>query len=192
MKLYLASASPRRRDLLAMLGLEVTICPADIDETMDPARDPAAETERLSREKAAAAQAPADAVVIAADTIVVCDGQVLGKPHDRADAERMLRLLSGRAHEVLTGLTVRHGPQVLSRTVRTTVHFRPIEERELAAYLATGESLDKAGAYGIQGRASIFCTGITGDYYNVMGLPLCELSRMLAQFDVHVLEGGTA
>jgi len=187
--LYLASASPRRRELLQMLGMHITVCPADIDEHMDPTRDPAEEVARVSALKAAAAVAPEDAIVIAADTIVVCDGEVMGKPHDTADAERMLRKLLGNTHRVLTGVTVKQGEKVLTRTVTTHLRFREALPGELEAYLATGESLDKAGAYGIQGSAAIFCEAMDGDYYNVMGLPLCELSRMLHAFGVGTIQG---
>ena len=190
--LYLASASPRRRELMAMLGLRFEICPVDLDETMDPGKSPASEVERVACRKALAANVPDDAVVVAADTIVVCDEQILGKPRDLAHARQMLELLSGRTHEVLTGLAVRRGEVLESHVERTLVHFRPIGPKELEAYLAAGESLDKAGAYGIQGKASLFCTGISGDYYNVMGLPLCALGELLGRFGVRVLEGGAS
>lgn len=172
-----------------MLGLDITVCPADIDETMNPAADPVQEVARVSVKKAEAAAAPADAVVIAADTIVLCDGEVMGKPRDLADAERMLRRLLGNTHQVLTGVTVKRGKQRLTHTEVTTLRFREALPGEIEAYLATGESLDKAGAYGIQGRAAIFCESMQGDYYNVMGLPLCALSRMLAQLGVGAMQG---
>ena len=185
--LYLASASPRRRDLLTMLGLTFEICPAKIDETMDPSAPPAEEVERVARRKAEAAKVPAGGIVIAADTIVVCQGQVLGKPSDTDHARQMLHLLSGRDHQVLTGIAVRRGTELKSHVETTLVHVRSIREDELEAYLATGESLDKAGAYGIQGRAGLFCSGISEDYYNVMGLPLCALGELLRSFGVQVL-----
>ncbi len=190
--LYLASASPRRRELLAMLGLNFTVCPADCDEAMDPARSPEEEVGRVSALKAAAAQAPEDAIVIAADTIVVCEDEVMGKPKDVADARRMLLKLMGNSHRVLTGVTVKQGEKSLTHVESTSLHFREATEAELEAYLASGESLDKAGAYGIQGKAGIFCEAMTGDYYNVMGLPLCALSKMLAQFGVSAIGGGSA
>ena len=124
---------------------------------------------------------------IAADTIVVIDGKILGKPKDEADAARMLRLLSGRRHEVMTGLTVLKGAQLQSCVVRTGIEFRALSEREIAAYVATGEPMDKAGAYGIQGRASIFVRHLDGDYFCVMGLPVCTLAQMLRGCGVEIL-----
>ena len=118
-------------------------------------------------------------MVIAADTIVVCDGQVLGKPVDEADAFRMLSLLSGRDHQVMTGLTVLHGETVVSCTEVTDLHFKPLSEKEILAYIRTGEPMDKAGSYGIQGGAALFAEKMVGDYYNVMGLPLCKLGQIL-------------
>ena len=181
--LYLASQSPRRQELLGKTGLPFTVRPADIDETMDPSLPPEQEVQRVSAEKArAAAQGlPAGSTVLAADTIVVLDGQVLGKPRDAADAARMLRALSGRAHRVLTAITLLRDGTLLSHLACTRVRFRPLSEGEIAAYVASGEPLDKAGAYGIQGGAALFCEGIEGDYYNVMGLPLCALTKLLAQ-----------
>lgn len=191
MNLILASASPRRQALLRGLGLEFSIRCADIDETMDPARGAAAEVARVSRAKAEAVAADAgDAIVIAADTIVCVDDSILGKPSDAAQAAEMLRLLSGRAHQVRTGVTVRSAAKTRTEVVTTEVCFRSLSEAEIAAYIATGEPMDKAGAYGIQGLAAIFAEGIRGDYFNVMGLPLCRLSEMLREFGVAVL-GGT-
>ena len=189
MDLILASQSPRRRELLGRLGLSFRVQAADIDETMDPAKAPFDEVARLSRDKAAAiaGNAPADAVVVAADTVVVLEGRVLGKPHSEEEAREMLRSLSGRPHQVMTGMTVRRGGRVESDTVVTDVHFRPLSEREIAAYVATGEPMDKAGAYGIQGLASVFVDRLDGDYYNVMGLPLCRLCRMLRAAGVEIL-----
>ena len=189
MELILASQSPRRRELLARLGLDFTVRAADIDETMNPALPPFDEVARLSRDKAAAiaADVPETAVVVAADTVVVLEDRVLGKPHSEQEAAEMLRSLSGRPHQVMTGMTVRRGNQAESDTVVTDVHFRPISEAEIAAYVATGEPMDKAGAYGIQGLASIFIDRLTGDYYNVMGLPLCRLCTMLRKAGVAVL-----
>ncbi len=186
MELILASQSPRRRELLERLGLHFTVRAADLDESMDAARPPAEEVARLSAEKAAAVD-PGSAVVIAADTVVVLDGRVLGKPRSADEAAEMLRALSGRAHQVMTGVTVRRGGRAETDTVVTDVHFRPLTEREIAAYVATGEPMDKAGAYGIQGLASIFVDRLDGDYYNVMGLPLCRLCRMLRAAGVEIL-----
>ena len=146
MELILASQSPRRRELLERLGLHFTVRAADLDESMDAARPPAEEVARLSAEKAAAVD-PGSAVVIAADTVVVLDGRVLGKPRSADEAAEMLRALSGRAHQVMTGVTVRRGGRAETDTVVTDVHFRPLTEREIAAYVATGEPMDKAGAW---------------------------------------------
>ncbi len=189
MDLILASQSPRRRELLSRLGLEFTVRTAEHDETMDPAAAPFDEVARVSRLKAYAVQAlcPADELILAADTVVVCDGQILGKPRSAADAERMLRLLSDRAHQVMTGLTLLRGERCRSTTVVTDLRFRALSDGEIAAYVASGEPMDKAGAYGIQGLASIFVSELHGDYYNVMGLPLCTLAQLLRGFGVKLL-----
>lgn len=179
MNLILASASPRRRELLSLLRHPFTVRAADIDETMNRELDPADEVARVSRAKAMAIPAGDEDVVIAADTIVVCDGQILGKPRDEADAARMLRSLSGRTHQVMTGLTVRRGQTAESVTEITQVHFRPLSDGEIASYIRTGEPMDKAGAYGIQGGAALFARGIEGDYFNVVGLPVCRLGQIL-------------
>lgn len=179
MQLILASASPRRRELLAFFGIPFVIRAADIDETMNPSLPPYDEVARLSREKALAVPRGGDDVVVAADTIVVCDGRVLGKPHSPDEAKQMLRLLSGRAHQVMTGCTVLRGETIETFTEVTDLHFRPLSEGEILRYVASGEPMDKAGAYGIQGGAALFCTGLEGDYYNVMGLPVCRLSGVL-------------
>ena len=179
MNLILASASPRRRELLGLFGIPFAIRAADIDEAMDPAKAPFDEVARVSRLKALATERQADDVVIAADTIVVCAGEVLGKPRDEADALRMLRLLSGRDHQVMTGVTVLQGENAVTFTEVTDLHFRDLSEKEIARYVATGEPMDKAGSYGIQGGAALFCTGMKGDYYNVMGLPVCALGQVL-------------
>lgn len=179
MQIILASQSPRRRELLALLRLDFTVKAADIDETMDPAKAPYDEVARLSYEKAAAVAAEQDGIVIAADTIVVCDGKVLGKPKDEAQAKAMLTMLSGRDHQVMTGMTVLHGNRAITSTTVTDIHFRALSEEEIEDYVATGEPMDKAGAYGIQGYAAPFAEHLVGDYYNVMGLPVCRLSQDL-------------
>ena len=179
MNLILASASPRRKELLGLFRIPFLIRAADIDETMDPAAAPYDEVARVSRLKALATPHEPDDVVIAADTIVVCEGRVLGKPRDEADAVSMLTLLSGRDHQVMTGVTVLRGRQVSSFTEVTDIHFRALSEREIRAYVATGEPMDKAGSYGIQGGAALFCSHMVGDYYNVMGLPVCRLGQAL-------------
>ena len=181
MELILASQSPRRRELLGLFRLPFVIRVADIDETMDETASAYDEVARVSREKALAISRGEDDVVIAADTIVVCQGKVLGKPHSPEEAVQMLSLLSGRDHQVMTGMTVLRGDKILSGTEVTDIHFRELSKKEIDAYVATGEPMDKAGAYGIQGGAALFAEKMVGDYYNVMGLPVCKLHRMLTQ-----------
>ena len=181
MSLILASASPRRKELLGLFHIPFEIRVADIDETMDPEKAPFDEVARVSGLKAAALNAAPDDVVVAADTIVVCEGKVLGKPRDEADAVSMLRLLSGRDHQVMTGVTVRCGQNSRTFTEVTDIHFRELTEKEIRAYVASGEPMDKAGSYGIQGGAALFCTRMVGDYYNVMGLPVCRLGQVLRE-----------
>ena len=188
MNLILASASPRRQELLKLFGLPFVVRVADIDETMDLALPPFDEVARVSREKALAVPREAEDVVIAADTIVVCEGRVLGKPKDEADAAAMLRLLSGRDHQVMTGCTVLRGEESRSFTEVTDIHFRELSEKEIARYVASGEPMDKAGSYGIQGDAALFCTHMVGDYYNVMGLPVCALGQTLKQLVPELME----
>ena len=183
MNVILASASPRRKELLGLFGIPFTIQVADIDETMDNAKAPYDEVSRVSRAKAMAIPAEASDIVIAADTIVVCEGRVLGKPKDEREACEMLRLLSGRDHQVMTGVTVVKGQQAETFTEVTDLHFRPLSEAEIEAYVATGEPMDKAGSYGIQGGAALFCTRMVGDYYNVMGLPVCRLGEVLRRLN---------
>ena len=189
MNIILASQSPRRRELLTQMGLTYQVRPADIDEHMDRALPPHALVEAISAEKAAAAAANAspDDLIIAADTVVALDGALLGKPRDEAEAGRMLSALSGRQHQVYTGFTVRRGEQVVTRSEETAVTFRPLTEEEIAAYIRTGEPMDKAGAYGIQGLGALLVEGIRGDYFNVMGLPVCALGRVLETFGVRCL-----
>ena len=188
MQLILASASPRRRELLGLFGLPFVIRAADIDETMNPALPPEKEVARVSRLKALAVPREAEDVVIAADTIVVCGGRVLGKPHSHEEAAQMLRLLSGRDHQVMTGCTVRAPGGTETFTEITDLHFRQLTEAEIARYVASGEPMDKAGAYGIQGGAALFCQGIRGDYYNVMGLPVCRLGQVLRALAPQLME----
>ena len=181
MDLILASQSPRRKELLGLLQIPFTVRVADIDETMDPAASPYDEVARVSHAKATAIPRGEDDVVVAADTIVVCRDQVLGKPRDRQEAKAMLRLLSGRDHQVMTGMTVLRGERAVVVTEVTDIHFRDLTEREIERYVATGEPMDKAGAYGIQGGAALFCRAIEGDYHNVVGLPVCRLSQILRE-----------
>ena len=181
MHLILASASPRRKELLEKFGVPFLIRVADIDETMNPERPAYEEVGRVSRLKAMATRREPEDIVIAADTIVVCEGKVLGKPRDRADAKTTLELLSGRDHQVMTGCTVLRGSQSRTFTEVTDIHFRPLTEGEIDRYVASGEPMDKAGSYGIQGGAALFCQRMVGDYYNVMGLPVCRLGEVLKE-----------
>ena len=184
MDIILASKSPRRRALLEQMGVkDFRILTPDIDEHMDRELPPAELVRQISLEKAqaVAAQADPNAVIIAADTVVALDGVVLGKPADEEEAFRMLSLLSGNRHQVYTGLTVLRGEQVFSQWEETAVTFRSLTAEEIEAYIATGEPMDKAGAYGIQGYGALFIEGISGDYYNVMGLPVCRLGQILGQ-----------
>ena len=181
MQIILASQSPRRKELLGLFRVPFVVRAADIDETMDPAKPAFDEVARVSRAKALAVTREDDDIVIAADTIVVCAGEVLGKPKDETDAKRMLRLLSGRDHQVMTGMTVLRGKKCVTCTEVTDIHFRPLTEKEIENYVATGEPMDKAGAYGIQGGAALFAERMVGDFYNVMGLPVCRLGIVLKE-----------
>ena len=179
MNWILASGSPRRRELLEMLGVpDLTIRPAKGPERATPGAGPEQTVRELSLHKAqevAQTCAPED-IIIAADTIVYLDGAILGKPRDHDDAVRMLTALSGREHIVYTGVAV-----------RSAVHFRPLTSGEIERYIATGEPMDKAGAYGIQGRGALFVAHLDGDYFNVMGLPLCRLGQLLNELGVELL-----
>ena len=188
MNLILASQSPRRRELLGLFRLPFTVRVADIDETMDAAKAPYDEVGRVSRLKAEATPHGSDDVVIAADTIVVCENTVLGKPHSEEEAKQMLRLLSGRDHQVMTGLTVICGQKTVTVTEVTDIHFRELSDKEISDYVATGEPMDKAGSYGIQGGAALFAEKMVGDYYNVMGLPVCKLWQTLHQIAPELLD----
>ncbi len=169
---------------MGLFKLPFLIRVADVDETIFE-NEPAAEAvARLSRSKALAVPREAEDVVIAADTVVVCDGQILGKPKDEADAYRMLRLLSGRAHQVMTGITVLKKDILRSHTEVTDIYFRALSDREIRAYIATGEPMDKAGSYGIQGGAAVFAQRIEGDYFNVVGLPVCRLWQLLQEMEI--------
>ena len=190
MDIILASGSPRRRELLEQMGIKnYRIVIPDVDEHVEGHPAPDALVERLSRRKAEAvrAKAGADALVIAADTVVALDGAILGKPHSREEAAAMLAALSGREHAVYTGVTVLRGDKSVTEHERTAVAFRALTGAEIDAYVSTGEPMDKAGAYGIQGVGALLITGISGDYFNVMGLPVCRLGRVLAEFGVDAL-----
>ena len=188
MTIILASASPRRQELLKLFGFPFVVRVADIDETMDLTRSPYDEVARVSRMKALAVARESDDTVIAADTIVVCEGRVLGKPRSEAEATEMLQLLSGRDHQVMTGCTVLRGQRCETFTEVTDLHFRPLSAGEIARYVASGEPMDKAGSYGIQGGAALFCERMVGDYYNVMGLPVCRLGQVLRTILPEIME----
>ena len=179
MNVILASQSPRRKSLMELFHIPFTVQVADVDEKMDPKKSPFDEVARVSRLKAEAISRNPEDLVIAADTIVVCNGEVLGKPKDEQDAFRMLKLLSGRDHQVMTGMTVLWQDRAEVCTEVTDIHFRPLSDREILEYIRTGEPMDKAGSYGIQGGAALFAQRLNGDYYNVMGLPVCRLSQIL-------------
>ena len=188
MQLILASQSPRRKELLGLFRIPFAVRSADIDETMEPGKDPALEVARVSRAKAEATPRTEEDIIITADTIVVLEGRVLGKPADEAHAVQMLTALSGKDHQVMTGVTVLRGSTVLTHTEVTDIHFRPLSQKEILAYVATGEPMDKAGAYGIQGGAALFAEKMHGDYYNVMGLPVCRLWQMLREIAPEIME----
>lgn len=180
-RVVLASGSPRRLELLRRIGIEPHVRPADVDETPRANEAPNELVARLARTKAHAVDRHPEEIVLAADTVVVLDAVILGKPRDDADARRMLRALSGRSHDVVTGVHA-VGPAGETSAVETTeVTMRPIADHEIAAYVATGEPADKAGAYAIQGRAGAFVTGIVGSDTNVIGLPLATAARMLGE-----------
>jgi septum formation protein len=181
MPLILASASLRRAELLTQAGFDFEIDPPDVDETVFPGELPGAYVARVARDKAraVAARHAADAVILAADTTVVVAGEILAKPLDAADAARMLGLLSGAVHDVLTGVVLRRDTAESVEVVRTRVHFIDLTEEDIAWYVATGEADGKAGAYGIQGRAARFVDWIEGSWSNVVGLPVATVARLL-------------
>lgn len=186
--LFLASTSPRRRELLQQVGLEFSVLEVDVDESVAAGERPADYVLRLARAKARAGLAQiAEGVVIAADTSVVVDDQVLGKPASEVEAFDMWRRLSGRTHQVLTGVAVADAGHVESVAVCTRVHFRAITQAEMHAYWRSGEPSDKAGGYAIQGRGAVFVDAIEGSYSNVVGLPLTETAALLARFGIRVL-----
>ena len=189
--LYLASGSPRRRELLAQIGVPFSTVSAAIDETPFAHEAATAYVERLAREKARAGHErvaespPSDAFcVLGADTAVVLDGQILGKPVDEADALAMLMALSGREHEVLTAIALMDATRCETRVVSSAVRFRNISTQEAARYWASGEPLDKAGGYAIQGLGAVFVSGLEGSYSAVVGLPVCETAELLGHFGI--------
>lgn len=181
--LILASASPRRHELLTAAGLAHTVLTSEADETLPAGISPADAVEMLSARKAAAVLpiAPEGSLIVAADTVVALAGEILGKPKDEADASRMLTALSDGEHHVYTGVTVTDGVKTVTAHACTAVRMRKITRAEIDAYIRTGEPMDKAGAYGIQGRAALFVSGIEGDYANVVGLPLSLLGDILTR-----------
>jgi septum formation protein len=188
-KIILASNSPRRKELLTQIGLSFSVAPADVDESVLPGESPDSYTVRVALDKARiAAERAGEGIVIAADTIVVAGDAILGKPSGPADARRMLSVLSGRGHEVITGLAVVDAAtgRFTVRTSATQVWFRQLSDREIEGYVATGEPLDKAGAYGIQERGALLVERIEGCYSNVVGLPLSLLGEMLREFGVYL------
>ncbi len=190
MKFLLASKSPRRRELLALLDIKFEILSADIDETVNELLPVTDEISRLSYNKALAVAdlADDDSVIISADTVVELDGKILGKPKDKVEAVNMLKRLSGKTHNVISCVTVMIGNRHITKAVTTEVTFNNIDDDEIKAYIKTNESMDKAGAYGIQGRASKFVSKINGDYFNVVGLPVCTLYTMLKELGINLEE----
>jgi septum formation protein len=186
MRLILASASPRRADLLRAAGYTFETIVTGVDEQLRPGEAPALYVRRLAAEKSAAALRTAgaqlDIVVLGADTAVIVDGAVLGKPRDDDDAAAMLRRLSGRAHEVLTGISLRNSASEVGKVETTSVSFKPLSAGEVASYVSSGEGRDKAGGYAIQGLASRFVSAIQGSYSNVVGLPIEALAQLLPEF----------
>ncbi len=180
--MILASASPRRAELLAAAGFRFDVAPADVDETPQPGESPTTYALRVAHDKAAAATAALAGgarIILAADTVVAIDGQILGKPVDGDDAARMLRLLSGRLHEVHTAVVVRDGEREQHAVVTTRVRFQPLSDSEIAWYVASGEPDGKAGAYAIQGLGARFVEWIEGSWSNVVGLPIATVYRLL-------------
>ena len=187
-RIVLASGSPRRQELLHRMGIDdFTIRAPEVEEYFPAGLTPEETVCYISREKSQAVDAAEDEIVITADTMVFLDEKKLGKPADEAEALRMLTALQGRRHTVCTGVTVRQGERALTRAQRTDVYFRPATEAELRAYIAGGEPMDKAGAYGVQGQGALLVERIDGDFFNVMGLPVVLLAEMLGQFGIKLL-----
>jgi septum formation protein len=188
-RIILASASPRRKELLEKLGLKFEVDASNCAEEIDPTLEPDELVRRISITKAkSVAQRHQDAVIIAADTIGVIGKKLLGKPHTADEAGKMLAQISGKSHEVITGFTILDTvtDKIMTGTVSTKVYIKKLTQQEIAAYVQTGEPLDKAGAYGIQGRGAVIVEKIEGDYYNVMGLPLSALTEALIEFGISV------
>lgn len=182
-RIILASASPRRRELMALAGYDFEVICADINETVPKNAAPEDVVKSLALQKAqAVAENHSDAVVVGSDTVVALDGKILGKPHSEREAAEMLRLLSGRKHKVYTGVAIVCGEKVKTFFDETDVEFYPLSDAEIEAYVATGEPMDKAGSYGIQGKGALLVKGISGDYFNVMGLPISKVYREMRDF----------
>lgn len=189
-RLILASGSPRRRELLDKFGIDYEILPAQGEESAPPELTPGERVKALAAQKAEETAHRVNdptAVILAADTLVELDGEVLGKPGAGERARAMLRALSGREHRVWSGVCIREGERILAESECTAVRFRTLSDAEIEAYIATGEPLDKAGAYGYQGLASLFVERIEGDFFNVMGLPVCRVGQMLREFGISLL-----
>ena len=190
-KIILASASPRRREILKLTGLKFSVCAGSYEEDLDLPLRPRELARHLSSKKAeAVAKKYRNAIVIAADTFIVFKDRLLGKPRNEKDAEKMLTMLNGKSHSVITGFTIidTGDNKTLSRSVSTMVYFKKLSREDIRAYVRTKEPLDKAGAYAVQGLGAVFVEKINGDFFNVMGLPLCVLSESLKKFGIHVLK----
>lgn len=190
-KIILASASPRRREILKLTGLKFSVCAGSYEEDLDLPLRPRELARHLSCKKAeAVAYKHRNAIVIAADTFIVFKDRLLGKPRNEKDAEKMLKMLNGRSHSVITGFTIidTGNNKTLSRSVSTMVYFKKLSIEEIRAYVRTKEPLDKAGAYAVQGLGAVFIEKINGDFFNVMGLPLCALTESLKKFGIYVMK----
>jgi septum formation protein len=189
-KLILASASPRRKEILEITGLDFSVCASDYEEDLDLSLKPHKLARFLSLKKAeAVAHKYKDAIIIAADTFIYFKNRLLGKPHTEKEAKKMLGILNGKVHSVITGFTIMDSGsgQIVSKSEVTKVYFKKLTDEEISAYVRSGEPLDKAGAYAVQGLGAVFIEKIDGDFFNVMGLPLCALNESLRKFGVHVL-----
>ena len=190
-KIILASDSPRRRDILKLTGLNFSVCASAYDEDLDLPLRPRELARYLSRRKAeAVAKRHRDTIIIAADTFIVIKDRLIGKPRDENDAVKILRMLNGKEHSVITGFTIidTESNKTLSRSITTRVLLRKLGKKEISAYVRSKEPLDKAGAYAVQGLGAVFIEKIEGDFFNVMGLPLCALTESLKKFGIHVLK----
>jgi len=189
-KIVLASASPRRKELMEKTGLKFEVDPVETDENVESGKNPHEIVREISLQKAMSVSGKhRDAVIIAADTIGFLNGQIIGKPHNPDEARKILQLLSGKSHIVITGFTIidSSNNKTVSQSVETKVYIKKLSQQEIDAYISTGEPLDKAGAYGIQGLGSVIVEKIEGDYYNVVGLPLHALSEALKAFGINIV-----